>query len=147
MFANFNRFSALTESSFRVSSSSSRTWKSEDGYLDGKEGEASGFRSLPRLHVLARRRLIGRWVASARLTVPPSSSCEIKKDRTRKPRFSSISTLCSSPRCTIRAKLERPPFEIPIFSHFFFPLEPESISVIPTRPRRQKERVPRAQSI
>lgn len=23
--------------------------------------------------------------------------------------------------CTIRAKLERPPFEIPIFSHFFFP--------------------------
>lgn len=95
MFANFNRFSALTESSFRVSSSSSRTWKSEDGYLDGKEGEASGFRSRPRLHVLARRRLIGRWVASARLTVPPSSSCEIKKDRTRKPRFSSISTLCS----------------------------------------------------
>lgn len=142
MFANFNRFSALTESSFRVSSSSSRTWKSEDGYLDGKEGEASGFRSRPRLHVLARRRLIGRWVASARLTVPPSSSCEIKKDRTRKPRFSSISTLCSvhDSRETRKATIRNSHFQ-PLF------LPPESISVIPTRPRRQKERVPRAQSI
>lgn len=45
MFANFNRFSALTESSFRVSSLTANGNRNGDGYLDGKEGASISFKA------------------------------------------------------------------------------------------------------
>lgn len=45
MFANFNRFLALTESSFRVSSLTANGNRNGDGYLDGKEGASISFKA------------------------------------------------------------------------------------------------------
>lgn len=120
VFANFNRFLALIESSFRVFSLNRNQ---NDGYLDGKKG---AFRSLS-----AKARRISAIDRSAieRLTLPVTKLKKIVHARFV-PRFSypRCSLLCLSSREIRKATIRKAIFRNSHFQPLFLPL---SLSPLP----------------